>query len=214
MPNRTEAARRKPSQSPLGDYGHCAFSRLHRRSLIVLASRFRASRLTRRDASAIAPQGGGDWRARSSRCGSSGGNHWNQECRGVLGVVQDRVCGRHKLAARRLIRAGVQVAIKAREIAAGNFQAYDVAPPKDIACSPQIHRNFVHLVWIQQLRLLLRITIAQAQNSVSARFIANPSGETSTSLAVKSVSTAEDLAQSSSVTDPVTSISSASGFVE
>src|SRR6266566_4226012 len=138
MPNRTEAARRKPSQSPLGDYGHCAFSRLHRRSLIVLASRFRASRLTRRDASAIAPQGGGDWRARSSRCGSSGGNHWNQECRGVLGVVQDRVCGRHKLAARRLIRAGVQVAIKAREIAAGNFQAYDVAPPKDIACSPQI----------------------------------------------------------------------------
>jgi len=122
MPNRTEAARRKPSQSPLGDYGHCAFSRLHRRSLIVLASRFRASRLTRRDASAIAPQGGGDWRARSSRCGSSGGNHWNQECRGVLGVVQDRVCGRHKLAARRLIRAGVQVAIKAREIAAGNFR--------------------------------------------------------------------------------------------
>jgi hypothetical protein len=34
----------------------------------------------------------------------------------MLGVLQDRVGGRDKHAARRLIRSGVQVAIKAREI--------------------------------------------------------------------------------------------------
>ena len=45
-------------------------------------------------------------------------------------------------------------------------------------------------------------------------FCAKPLGHTSTSLAVKSVSTADDFAYSSSVTGPVTSRSAASGGVE
>lgn len=54
----------------------------------------------------------------------------------MLTVVQDRVSGRDKVAAGRLIPTGVQIAIEAREIAAGNFQAQDVALLEDIAGSP------------------------------------------------------------------------------
>src|ERR1035438_2287031 len=50
----------------------------------------------------------------------------------------------------------------------------------------------------------------RARTIPSVRFCANPSGPTSTNLAVKSVSTAEDLAKSSSWTGPVTSRSCSS----
>ncbi len=80
--------------------------------------------------------------------------------------MQYGVGRRDKVTAGRLIRAGVQVAIKAREITAGNFQAHDVPLFEDIARSPQIHRHFVDLVRIHQRLFFLRITIAHAENSV------------------------------------------------
>src|SRR4029078_8995640 len=48
----------------------------------------------------------------------------------------------------------------------------------------------------------------------SLRFCAKPFGQTSTSFAVKYVSTADDFAYRSSITGPVTSVSSVNGAVE
>jgi adenine-specific DNA-methyltransferase len=41
---------------------------------------FLARQLLSEDGVVFVSIAAGDWRARSSRCGSSGGNHWNQEC--------------------------------------------------------------------------------------------------------------------------------------
>lgn len=84
----------------------------------------------------------GDFRAHSSLCGGSGGNHRNPDRRRMLGIVEDRVGGRDKLAARRLIRAGVQVAIKPWKIAAGNLKAKDVPFLKSLLVA---HRSTVTL---------------------------------------------------------------------
>src|SRR6266481_5237341 len=64
-----------------------------------------------------------------------------------------------------LLFAGVQVAIEAREIAAGNFQPQLVAGEENIARGPQVHGDVIRLARIRQLRFFLRIAVAQPQNS-------------------------------------------------
>ena len=89
-------------------------------------------------------------------------------------VVIDRVSGGHKLRLRLPIihlqipaRAGIEIPIKPREIAAGNFQAKHVAFLEDVARGPNINCEFVNLPRINQRGCFLRIPIAGAKNSFS-----------------------------------------------
>lgn len=63
-------------------------------------------------------------------------------------------------------RASVEVSRKAREIAAGDFQAQPVALQEDIARGPQIYRKAICLSGIDELRLLLRIPVSSPDNSL------------------------------------------------
>src|SRR5438552_10658947 len=111
-----------------------------------------------------------------------------------------------------LLFSRVQVAVEAREVAAGNLQPQFVPCEKHIARRPQIHRNVIRLTRVRQFRLLLRIPVTQPRIPL-VRFCAKPFGQTSTSIPVKSVSTAELLTNKSSETGPVTSVSFANAGV-
>ena len=63
------------------------------------------------------------------------------------------------------IASGVQVAVEARKVAAGNLQAQRVSFFEDIAGRPDVNVEFVYLPGRKQRRRLLRIAIAGAQNS-------------------------------------------------
>ena len=85
---------------------------------------------------------------------------------------------------------------------------------KDIARRPQIDSVFVDLAGRDGLWFTDRgLAEAGAQDSLG-EILRKAVGPTSTSLAVKSVSTVEDFAKRSRVTGPVTSRSSSSGGVE
>src|SRR6476660_7680220 len=64
-----------------------------------------------------------------------------------------------------LLFAGVQVAVEAREIAAGYFQPQFVARKENIARGPQVHGDVIGLSRICQLRFFLRIPVTQPQDS-------------------------------------------------
>ncbi len=121
-------------------------------------------------------------------------------------AVQNRVCGLHEVRIVGAAFAGVQVAIEAREVAAGDFEPDPMALQKDVAGGPEVDLVLVDLAGVDGVSALASWTRGSGRagflRSDSAR---TRSGQTSTSLPVKSVSTAEDLANRSSVTGPVTS---------
>lgn len=65
-----------------------------------------------------------------------------------------------------LILSGIQVSIKSREVAAGNLEPQFVSWQENIARRPQIYANVIDLPGISKFRFLLRITVAQAQNTL------------------------------------------------
>ena len=92
----------------------------------------------------------------------------------MIRVMQHGIRRGHKLVCRRAVigsyvsrRAIVQVAVKAREIAARNLQPQYVSFLEDVARRPQINREFVNLPRRHHLRLLSRIAITRADNSLS-----------------------------------------------
>jgi hypothetical protein len=64
------------------------------------------------------------------------GNDWEEEGGGVVCVVEDGVGGRDPLLGSGGGFPGVQVAVEAGEIAAGDFQADAVAGAEDVARGP------------------------------------------------------------------------------
>ena len=65
-----------------------------------------------------------------------------------------------------MIFARVQVAVKAREIAAGDFQPQPVTCQEDVACRAHFDSKLVSLTRIHHLRMFLRTTVAAAQDAV------------------------------------------------
>ena len=84
----------------------------------------------------------------------------------MLLVVIDGVGGRQHFRGGCLVFTGVEVAVEAREIAAGNFQAQAVAGEKDVASGPEVHRNVIDFARLGQFRPLNGIAITQAENAL------------------------------------------------
>ena len=82
-------------------------------------------------------------------------------------VVINRIGRRDEPLCGRRLFPGIQVAIEAREIAAGDFQAQHVAFVEDIAGGPEVEIEFVDLAWVQELGFLGGIAVARADNSFS-----------------------------------------------
>ena len=72
----------------------------------------------------------------------------------MLRVMENAVDRRSKLAGHfsRDLPAGVAVAVKAREVAAGNFQADAVARQEHIRRGPQVESDLVDSFWFEQFR--------------------------------------------------------------
>jgi hypothetical protein len=118
----------------------------------------------------------------------------------MIRVVIDRLIRLYNLcrAERRLAR--VEVAIEAREVAAGDVDANFVSGLEDVARRPQINRVFVDLARLDRFRAFGRIAVTRANDAVGQKTrVARPpsapsapsDGPTSTIIAVKSVSGAE-----------------------
>ena len=102
--------------------------------------------------------------------------------------------------------AGIQVAVEAREVAAADFKPNPVAFQKHVARGPQIDFVLVDLAGHDGLGRRSSWTRDNGRaECLPSDCAQSRRAHTSTSLAVKSVSTAEDLAKRSSVTGPVTS---------
>src|SRR5579863_2506525 len=84
----------------------------------------------------------------------------------MLAIVIDGV---RRLDPMRRIRrrlAGVQVAVEAREIAARDFEAQLVSGKEDVARRPEVDGQLVDLSGIHELRPLLRVPVARAQDAL------------------------------------------------
>src|SRR5258707_6379326 len=92
-------------------------------------------------------------------------NDREHQGRGVVFVVIDGVGGGQHFCGGCLVFAGVEVAVEARKIAAGNFHAQAVAGEKDVAGGPEVYCDVVYFARLSQLRPLDRIAIAQAENA-------------------------------------------------
>jgi hypothetical protein len=79
-------------------------------------------------------------------------------------MVDDVCCFDH-VRSTRLILTGIQVTIKSREVAAGNLEPQFVSWQENIARRPKIYANVIDLPGISKFRFLLRIAVAQAQNT-------------------------------------------------
>ena len=77
----------------------------------------------------------------------------------------DDVGGFNHMRSTRLILTRVQVAIESREVAAGNLEPEFVPCKENVARGPKINGNVVDAPGISKFRFLLRIAIAQAQNT-------------------------------------------------
>ena len=85
-------------------------------------------------------------------------------------LVKDRVCSSHKLffdltGSQIPARTSIEIPIKSREIAAGNFQSKHMPLFEEIACRPNINREFVNLPGVDQRGRFLRIPEAGAKNA-------------------------------------------------
>src|SRR4051794_9259155 len=83
----------------------------------------------------------------------------------MLCIMQNCVGSGDKRAREFNFFAGIEIAIKARKVAAGNFQAQSVATQKDVAGGPEIKRDFINLPWVHQSGVLRRVTVAHAKNT-------------------------------------------------
>ena len=70
---------------------------------------------------------------------------------GMGGVVVDGVGGLDEVGACGGGLTGVQVAVEAREVAAGDFEADDVALEEDVAGGPEVDFVFVDLAGVEEL---------------------------------------------------------------
>jgi hypothetical protein len=62
--------------------------------------------------------------------------------------------------------AGIQVTVKVREIATGDFQAQLVSLQKDVRGSPEVNAELLSLPRVHELDCLLRIPVTGPQNSL------------------------------------------------
>lgn len=72
----------------------------------------------------------------------------------MLCVVVDRVGRADWVAAGCVVLSCIQIAIKAREIAAADFQADAMSRPENVAGGPEVEGDLVRLAGVQELRLL------------------------------------------------------------
>ena len=84
----------------------------------------------------------------------------------MVRVVEDCIVGGNKGAPESAFFAGIEIAIEAREIAAGNLQAQGVAAEKHVGGGPEIEGNFIDLARIHQGGVFRGTTIAHAQNAL------------------------------------------------
>src|SRR6266849_1850394 len=91
-------------------------------------------------------------------------NGENQSRRPRFVVVDDVCCFDH-VRSTRLILTGIQVSIKSREVAAGNLEPQLVSWQENITCRPKVYVNVINLPRTSKFRFLLRIAVAQAQNT-------------------------------------------------
>src|SRR5687767_11811104 len=97
---------------------------------------------------------------------------WNDrqhDRRWALGVVIDRLIRLDHLGRSERRLARVEVAIEAREVAAGYVDSNSVSGLEDVARSPQINRVFVDLARFNRLRAFGRITVARANDAVGQK---------------------------------------------
>ena len=132
-------------------------------------------------------------------------HHRQNQGAGIGAVVQDRVGRLHKFLIFRGAFPGIQIAVEARKIARRYFEPDTVTLQKDVARGPEVDLVFVDVARCDEFGFPTVDARKRARRIPSVRFCAKPLGQTSTSLPVKSVSTAEDLAKRSRVTGPVTS---------
>src|SRR5262249_7278929 len=140
-------------------------------------------------------------------------HHGQHQRRGMLRIMKNGVLRGHEPVCVLDLFPGVQIAIESRKVAARDFQAQRMPAPKHIAGRPEVDRNLVGFARIHQHRVL-RESRYRMRRIPSATSIAKPSGATSTSLPVKSVSTAVDFTNRVKLIGPVTSRSSDKGPVE
>src|SRR6267378_7278501 len=83
----------------------------------------------------------------------------------MVRVVENCVAGGDKGARESDLFPRVEIAIEAREIAAGNFQAQRVAAQKDVARGPKIEGYFVDLSRVHQNGMLGGSAVAHAKDT-------------------------------------------------
>jgi len=88
----------------------------------------------------------------------------------MVGVVEYGVCGADEFFAGGLVGAGVQVAVEAREIAAGDFEPDDVALLEGVGGGPEVDGNFVDLIGIDEVGLFIGIAVTHAQDAIGEVF--------------------------------------------
>src|ERR1700731_2546185 len=83
----------------------------------------------------------------------------------MLRVVENCVAGGDKGARESDLFPRIEIAIEARKIAAGNFQAQRVTAQKDVARGPKIEGYFVDLSRVHQNGMLGEPTVAHAKDT-------------------------------------------------
>ena len=84
----------------------------------------------------------------------------------MIGVVEDGVGGGDEVFAGGLVGAGVVVAVKAREIAAADLKADDVALLEGVGGGPEVDGDFVDLIGIDEVGLFVGVAVAHAEDAV------------------------------------------------
>src|SRR5215475_3583510 len=87
----------------------------------------------------------------------------------MIRVVIDRLIRLYHLCRAESRLARVEVAIEAREVAAGDVDANFVSGLEEVARRPQINRVFVDLAWLDRLRALGRIAVARPNDAVGQK---------------------------------------------
>ena len=82
-------------------------------------------------------------------------------------VVVDPLLGHLHLVVQTVRVAGVEVAVKAREIAAGDLQPDAVPGPEEIAGLPQLDPIDVHLIWFDGTGVLVGVAEAGPHNALA-----------------------------------------------
>src|SRR5215469_11206305 len=84
----------------------------------------------------------------------------------MLFIMVDRVRGRYQVLRLSNVHAGIQIPVKAREVAAADFQSQNVSLAEDIARRPKVEFEFVDLSWVHELGLLLRGPITRSKDAL------------------------------------------------